>query len=134
MQKFLVKLVEVEANVRAKSTAGGSPFAENVPGPSLVAGQVKPKLGINYVVVTDAFLTALHLQDVQGVVVVQVAPGSAAKNAGLLPGDIISEINSVKLKSEISALPAAIGEVNSGQTVKFYVWRNGKKMEVSVTF
>ena len=132
--QFISALSTVEANVRSKLASSVSPGVNRETKPTGSPFSSKPKLGINYVAVTDAFLNALHLKNMQGVVVVQVASDSVAARSGLLPGDIISEIGPIKLKSELNSIPDALASAQVGQAIRFVIWRDAKRMEVDVNF
>ncbi len=60
---------------------------------------------------------------VHGVVVTDVAPDSAAAEAGLKPGDVIQEINRKSVKSAEEAV--RMTENTTDKTTLLRVWRNG---------
>jgi serine protease Do len=62
--------------------------------------------------------------DVQGAVVEQVQPGSAADNAGLQQGDVILEVNRRKVR-DAAEVKDALSSVPSGQDALLLVWSNG---------
>ncbi|MEJ2299088.1 MAG: DegQ family serine endoprotease [Woeseiaceae bacterium] len=65
------------------------------------------KLGLRLAPLTDAYRARLGApQDVDGVVVEAVQPGSEAARKGLRPGDLITEINGSAVSSPGSALQA----------------------------
>ena len=132
VRPFLATLVDIEAAAREKIQQSLRE-PQTMPALSLVNGQ-RSKLGIQYVPVTRAFLKAVQLDDIEGVIVMAVEPGSAAQKAGLLPGDVIESINSIKLKSDIESLPKVLFPVPAGSVVQFLIWRNAKKENVDVEF
>jgi serine protease DegQ len=67
-----------------------------------------------------------------GAVVQQVVPGSAAAKAGLHPGDVIVAFGSTRVAS-VEDLYAALRRYKPGDRVKVTVWRNGKKVDLTVT-
>lgn len=67
-----------------------------------------------------------------GLKVMSVTSGSAADKAGIKTGDYITEFNGKKI-STAEELAAAKNEVESGQTVKVVVNRDGKKVELQLT-
>jgi S1-C subfamily serine protease len=82
------------------------------------------------------------LLDVAGVVILRVAPGSAAaaaglrgatlsRDGGLVPGDIITAIEGKPVDS-VGRLFARLDDYRVGDTVKVKVLREGKEKEVAV--
>jgi len=80
---------------------------------------------------------------VQGVVVLRVAPGSAAANAGLqgasvsrdggvVAGDIIVAVEGRRVES-VGKLLGLLDDYSVGDTVKLAVVRDGREREVAVT-
>lgn len=68
---------------------------------------------------------ALGLDRPVGALVVRVLPGSPAELAGLLPGDVVLEVNGVKLV-DASSLPMLVGRIPPGEEAKLTVAREGK--------
>ncbi len=65
----------------------------------------------------------------KGAVVMQVFPGSPAASAGLMQGDIITEIDGAKVSSASDA-SKMIGSQKVGQVIRLSVWRLGKTVLV----
>ena len=65
--------------------------------------------------------------------VAQVIEGYAAHKAGIQANDLILAVGDVQITSN-DILSAAIGAYNAGDTVTITIQRDGKQMEVSVTF
>jgi serine protease Do len=63
-------------------------------------------------------------ENVQGAVVEQVQPGSAADNAGLRRGDVILEVNRKPVHSS-SDVKQALSGVPTGKDALLLVWSNG---------
>jgi serine protease Do len=63
-------------------------------------------------------------ENVQGAVVEQVQPGSAADNAGLQRGDVILEVNRKPVHSS-SDVKQALSGVPTGKDALLLVWSNG---------
>jgi membrane-associated protease RseP (regulator of RpoE activity) len=61
--------------------------------------------------------------------VVRVAAGSAAESAGLQRGDLITEINGVKIGAPPQLL-GVLGKLNAGQTARLKVTRDGTTLEL----
>jgi serine protease Do len=62
--------------------------------------------------------------DVKGVVIENVVPGSSADNAGLRPGDIIVGVNRKSVEN-VSDVKQALSSVPKGQDALLLVWSNG---------
>jgi S1-C subfamily serine protease len=87
-------------------------------------------LGVNIYTVTPDIAEAYGVDNIQGALVSQVVPGSAADNAGIVPGDIVTEVNGEKIKSA-TELRNAIGLLRIGDKADLRVVRDGKTMKVS---
>jgi len=102
---------------------------------------IRPSLGIS---VDERFNDRIvQLLNIRGVVILSVAPGSAAEKAGLkgasisiegsiTPKDIIIAINGKKVES-VSKLLARIDDFNVGDIVTLTVFRNEQIREVDIT-
>jgi S1-C subfamily serine protease len=101
----------------------------------------RPKLGISTRDV-EAFRNQVDLPVSDGVLIVQVARGSGAANAGLRGlqptengdvelGDIIVGINSDKVGNS-DDLFRVLDKHQIGETVQVQIWRSGRKMAVPV--
>jgi serine protease Do len=95
-------------------------------------------LGINYEVFSGAGARLIGSNAQYGIVlapsttVPAVMPGSRAQKAGLLEGDIITQIDSQSISAS-QPLGFFLNKAKSGDTWKLTVIRAGKQMEVSVT-
>lgn len=69
-------------------------------------------------------------KSVQGAVISQIAPGSAAENAGLQPGDVITEINRHSVKSAEDAV--RLTENPKDKVTLLRIWRDGSSRFVVV--
>lgn len=108
----------------------------------LQSGQVRrPKLGISTRDVA-AFRNQVDLPVEDGVLIIQVARGSGAANAGLRGmqqtetgdielGDIIVGIDNDKI-SNSDDLFRVLDKHQIGETVQVQIWRNGRRMSVPV--
>ncbi len=93
---------------------------------------VRPYLGIRYVVINLEIKSKYNLTIDYGVFVkagsrdadVAVLPGSPAEKAGILEGDIILEIDGVKL-TEDTSLASVIRGKSIGDSVRLRIMRNG---------
>lgn len=83
----------------------------------------RPLLGVKYKVIPKE--TAL-LNDVpEGAYIIEIATGSTAEKAGLLPGDIITKIDGKPIKDQDTSLSAFFSQKKIGETVPLEFWRNG---------
>ena len=89
-------------------------------------------LGISMNDVTPDNAHFFNLQDASGAIVAQVTPGSPASRAGLMTGDVISQINGQKVVNG-STLQVAVSEIQPGTKIALSVLREGKRTTVDVT-
>ncbi len=73
---------------------------------------------------------AFGIEQRSGAVVVDIAPGSPAEKAGLIPGDVIIEVNGKKVKGS-SDVRTRIGLLRVGEKVDFTVIRDNKKVKLT---
>lgn len=78
-----------------------------------------------------AFLGVLTAKNDKGAVIKNVVDGSAAKNAGLQEGDIITKVNDINISSP-EDLRSAIGAKKAGDNVTITYLRNGKEQTKKV--
>ena len=74
----------------------------------------------------------LGLEVEKGALIQEVSPNSAAEEAGLLVGDVITKINGEKTETS-NDLRNAIGLKRSGESVELIILRDNKEMTVSAT-
>jgi len=91
----------------------------------------RPLLGITGQTVSEA--NADYLDWVVGVYVRSVAQGSAAENAGMLVGDIITALNGIATDS-MEELRSELRDHRAGETTTVTVWRNGESLDLTITF
>jgi serine protease Do len=89
------------------------------------------KLGIRVAPLTPQIARELGFEGNQGVLVVAVAPGGPAANAGIRRNDIILEANRQPLKS-VDQLVGVIGKMKAGQVVVLRVQRGQQATFVPV--
>jgi len=87
-------------------------------------------LGVNIYTVTPDIAKAYGVDEISGALISQVVPDSAAAEAGLQPGDIITRVNDEKVKSA-TELRNAIGMQRVGTKVRLEIVRDGKTRTVT---
>lgn len=93
---------------------------------------LRPRLGIRYIPITQAFADANNLSSTEGVLVargqtaaeVAVQPGGPADLAGIVEGDILLTINSEKI-AEDNGLTTILQKYKPGDTVTIQFKRQG---------
>jgi len=88
---------------------------------------VAPKgtgLGVTVEAPTEEMTQALGLRSGAGVVVTEVAPGSAAESAGIKEGDLILEVNR-RRTATVDDFKKAVGALKPGEAVPVQVERSG---------
>ena len=85
----------------------------------------KARWGLGLANLTPELREQLQLSnDVHGVVVTNVEPGSPADNAGLTRGMVIEEVNRHSVQS-VADTKRELGDVPKGQDVMLLIWNNG---------
>lgn len=90
----------------------------------------RPQFGIAGVDVSDS--EAQHLNIPQGVYVYNVTTGSAAEQAGLCQGDVITAVEDITI-TNMDELNDAKNQYNAGDTIKLTVFRAGQTLELNLT-
>ncbi|MCX7515186.1 DegQ family serine endoprotease [Frateuria sp. STR12] len=93
---------------------------------------VRGSLGVQTQDITPRIARLLGLSASEGVVVTRVAPGSAAANAGLAPGDVLQAIDGKPLHDS-DELRNAEGLLPLGSQVTLKISRNGDLQQVKAT-
>ena len=88
-------------------------------------------LGMQVQDVTPGLRSELGIRDKTGVVVVQVAPGSPAHDAGIQTGDVIREIDHNPIRNP-KDYNNAIGKIGKGKPVLLLMKRGGQTFYVSI--
>jgi serine protease Do len=89
------------------------------------------KLGLSVQDLTPDLADQLGYQNDQGVVVTDVAAGSPADEAGLQSGDLIKEVNRVKVRT-VQEFKAAVGQLKSGTSTALLVRRGDMTFFVAI--
>jgi len=88
-------------------------------------------LGVSGRSVNSEIAKAMELDTNHGGFIEQVAPHSAAAEAGIKPGDVITEVNNKKVKT-FNELRGKIGSIGAGKKVKLTIIRNGDEKKLTV--
>lgn len=88
-------------------------------------------LGISMQELTDELAKEKGIDQLQGVYIAEIVPGSAAEKGGLKPGDILTAINGVKV-NKATDVQEQISKFSPADKVVLSYVREGKKMETEV--
>ena len=88
-------------------------------------------LGVSGRSVNSEIAKAMELKTNQGGFIEQVMPDSAADEAGIKPGDVITKVNGKSIKS-FNELRGKIGSIGAGKKVALTIVRNGDEQEFTV--
>ncbi len=88
-------------------------------------------IGLALQEITPLIARSLDLESTSGVIVAQVERGSPAERAGIKLGDVIVEVNGVKIRNIDSAKKAIFGS-KIGDSLSFVLIRDGKRKEVKL--
>ncbi len=90
-------------------------------------------LGISGITVDDAAAKKFNLSVTEGAYVAEIAKGGSADKAGLKSGDVITGIDNAKIGS-MPDLQAKVNSFHPGDKATVKLLRDGKSIELSVTF
>lgn len=89
----------------------------------------RPFLGVQYQMISEE---AAILNEVpQGAYVIEVIEGSAADNAGVQAGDIITKFGGENVREKDGGLGVLVNKHKVGETVSVEVWRDGETLTLS---
>ncbi|RFO97452.1 peptidase [Rhodoferax lacus] len=89
------------------------------------------RLGVSVQDLTQGLASSFGLSQPDGALVAGVDPKSAAADAGLQPGDVITEVNGEAVQRS-GDLSSRIGQALPGETVRLKVWRDGAAKMLTV--
>ena len=125
-----VAYVPPEARAVAIGFAIPSTTVVDVVGQLLESGSVQHAfLGVQPGAITPDLADQLNLTVGQGAIVLAVTPGTAAEQAGLEPGDVITGIGDTTV-DRVEDLYAALRRSRPGERVVLTVVRNGETLEL----
>jgi len=87
--------------------------------------QRKNPLGIAVSDLTPEIIEQFRLQDEKGVMVVGVEPDSKGEEAGVMPGDLIKEINHHTV-TDVDQYLKELGKYKKGDTISLYILRSNR--------
>ena len=93
--------------------------------PETAASEMEENYGWQLSPLTEEIASRLGAEDITGVVVVNVYPGSPASNAGIQPGDVIVEVNRTPVESVPEVSEELSGTVGDALLL---VWRRGRTL------
>lgn len=115
------------------SFAVPSNIAQKVAQDLMTYGEVqRALLGVTIGEVDASMVKELDLDRPQGVVVVAVADGGAAKEAGVKEKDVITKLDDEAINS-VPELQSRVAQHRPGDSIKLTLIRNGKQTEVVAT-
>ncbi len=88
-------------------------------------------LGVSLVDADKDILAGLGISGRKGALASQVFTNSPAEKGGVMPGDFVISLNGKDVKA-VDQLVRDVGDLESGQTAKFVIIRNGKELTLSV--
>jgi serine protease Do len=119
-----VTVDELDLDQEGETTRGGSGDAEE---------DTASGFGMSLSNITPDVARRLRLDaDIQGAVVVDVEPQSAAARAGITPGDVITRVNRQRVSSAAEA-SRELSKVESGRTALMLILRGGQETFLTVT-
>jgi serine protease Do len=92
----------------------------------------RPWVGIGLQDLTEDLVQSFNLKEKEGALVNQVFEGSPAEKAALKAGDIVIEVDGVKVKTSQDLVKEVLKK-KVGQNIRLGIIRDGKKLEVPVT-
>jgi len=93
---------------------------------------IRPWVGIGLQDITSDLMKFFNLKEKAGALISQVYAGSPAETVGLKVGDVVIEVDRVKVTNSQDVVREVLKK-KVGQQVGFVVLREGKRTEISVT-
>ena len=92
----------------------------------------RAQLGVTVQTISPDMAEALGLKDTHGVLVSNVAAGSAADKAGVKRGDVITSLNGQTVR-DMNTLRNRIADAGPGSSAELKIVRDGSEKQVNVT-
>ena len=89
-------------------------------------------IGVQIRNVDETYAKKYGLDEVKGIIIMDVLEDMPASNAGIQPTDIILEVNGKEVRTT-SELQSEIALYRAGDEVKLTIWRDGKEISKTVT-
>ncbi len=93
---------------------------------------IRPWIGIGLQDITPDLMKFFNLKEKEGALISQVYSGSPAEQVGLKVGDVVIEVDGVKITNSQDVVREVLKK-KVGQKVNFVVLREGKRTPISVT-
>jgi len=129
-----LEIIRDKRPLQIQVTLAEKPSEEEVYGtktPGTTGTEAVSKFGLTVGSITPELAQRLGLHSTQGVVIMDVVPGSRADWAGLEENDIIREINRQKVAS-VDDWNALVGEMDENATLMFTILRDGRTYFVTL--
>ncbi len=88
-------------------------------------------IGVQIEAVTPTAAEGLGLGKPRGVYISNVLPGKAADKAGIKAGDVILEVEGVKVNKP-NQLQAKVGSYNPGDEITLLLWKDGREVKYDI--
>jgi serine protease Do len=127
-------LVTRAANAQGLGFAISSNTIREIADQLIATGKIdRGAIGIRYNLVTPRGAVSLGLPpQTQGIIVVQVLPGSPAQGAGLRQGDVITKVNGQQI-DDAHPIGSILLHTHPGDKVTLTIIRDGKQQNVDLT-
>jgi serine protease Do len=94
-------------------------------------GATEDRLGLTVRDLTGELAAQMGIKDTKGVVVVAVKPGGVAEEAGIAGGDVIKEINSVKI-NKVNDYTKTVSTHKKGTSIRLLLRRGDSSLFVAI--
>jgi len=123
-------LVNLQGQVVGINTAILAPGGGNI---GIAKGRVvRGWLGVAIQDITDELASSFGVREREGVLVADVMKGGPAETAGLRAGDVVVEVNGVRVR-EVPDLQRRVAGLAPGERVRIVVVRDGARQPATVT-
>jgi len=86
-------------------------------------------LGVSLQTLDSDLAAGLNLKKDAGVLLAEVHTGEPGDKAGLMPGDVVQSVNSIKV-NDAKSLIKQVGKYRAGETIKLSLQRDGKQKTI----